>query len=253
MGINEVKDSVASLRMKIQDQAVSAKDTEGVNAALTQKVSQTANSRTASVARQVSILEAKSGWVHVDGDDGDEVRSLGSSSRLSCEGVGMGVDASDLQQVVTCLTTLEAKVDIQLEQSKTQGVIFHKIVFSSEMEFMQWYLKENTSGKGLAGFVDLTSIWTFASLYETAMEWLQSLSRQRTEGLDNKAEMEYLHSMSTHYPVAFVGKAELLNIQDIREVGALLEGWRCWRRHQGTTPRFAAHGGGEAESVLLGC
>ncbi len=53
---------------------------------------------------------------------------------------------------------LQAKVDVLTERSKNTGVIFQQVAFSSEAEFSY------SSGSGLAAFVDLVSIWTFASV-----------------------------------------------------------------------------------------
>ncbi len=53
---------------------------------------------------------------------------------------------------------LQAKVDILTEQSMSTGVIFDRRAFSSETEFVIWFLSKNPSGKALAGFVDIISI-----------------------------------------------------------------------------------------------
>jgi len=58
---------------------------------------------------------------------------------------------------------IESKQDIQMDQSKCQGVIFRCLAFASEMEFIRWYAPLNPSGKGLAGFVDLITIWVYSS------------------------------------------------------------------------------------------
>ena len=58
---------------------------------------------------------------------------------------------------------LQAKVDMLTEQSKNTGIIFQQVAFSSEVEFSYWYAHSNPLGSGLAVFVDLVSIWTFAS------------------------------------------------------------------------------------------
>ncbi len=58
---------------------------------------------------------------------------------------------------------LQAKVDVLTERSKNTGVIFQQVAFSYEAEFNFWYAPMNSSGSGLAAFVDLVLIWTFAS------------------------------------------------------------------------------------------
>lgn len=204
LGVTNLKEVVALLGTTVEGQATAARDMEGMVANLIQKVSV----RTTNVAKRVSVLENKSGWVDLGDGEGDEARSVMSMGSRSREVASSAGHAGD---VAARLKTLEAKVEIQLERAKSQGVIFHKVAFSSELEFMQWYMKENTTGKGLAAFVDLVLIWAFASLSnETAAEWLQSLLRQRSVGLDHKVEVEYSHSMSSRYPAAFVGKAELI-------------------------------------------
>ena len=228
-GLADINLDMADLRREVDEQATAAKATEGVIAGLIMRVQKSVTSKTSTLADPVSALEAKSGWVHVDGDaHGEEVASVGSV--IGGDGPGQSGNAgnrSDWLDAMTRLHTLEAKVEIQLERSKSQGVIFHKVAFSSELEFMHWYLKENTTGKGLAAFVDLVSVWSFASLTnETAAEWLQSLSRQKSVGLDNKVEVEFSHSMSTRYPAAFVGKAELITSTQTFKIFDKLVLWR---------------------------
>ena len=53
---------------------------------------------------------------------------------------------------------IEAKLKIQLDRSKSQGVIFGDLAFPGEADFMRWFTPLNASGRGMAGFVDIVSI-----------------------------------------------------------------------------------------------
>ncbi len=84
------------------------------------------------------------------------------------------------------------------ERSKNTGVIFQQVAFSSEAEFNYWYTALNSSGLGLAAFVDLISIWTFASgdQVETS-QWLNEIHRSKSVGLKGgNADAVYAHYMS---------------------------------------------------------
>lgn len=183
-------------------------------------MSKVAGARTAALEKRVKGLEGKRHWSS-NGQRDDDDASLEQSVATPAPAT------ADLQAFLSRISTLEAKVEIQMERSKNHGVIFHKVAFSSELEFDQWYLKSDVNGKGLAGFVDLVSIWSFASLStETAAEWLQSLSHSQSVGLGNKVEVEYSHSMSTRYPSAFVGKAELITATQTFKIFEKLVLWR---------------------------
>ena len=81
---------------------------------------------------------------------------LGVASVGGCETVLMS------NYLFGLIRELQAKVDVLTERSKNIGVIFLQVAFSSEAEFSYWYAHLNPSGSGLAAFVDLVSIWTFA-------------------------------------------------------------------------------------------
>ena len=103
---------------------------------------------------------------------------------------------------------LQAKVEVLTEQSKNTGVIFQQVAFSSEVEFSYWYAHVNPLGAGLAAFVDLVSIWTFASGDQVdTFQWLNEIHRSKAVGLrGGNADAVYAHSMSRRYPVPFIRK-----------------------------------------------
>ncbi len=89
-------------------------------------------------------------------------------------------------------------MDVLTKCSKNTGVIFQQVAFSSVAEFNYWYTTLNSSGLGLAGFVDLVSIWTFASgdQVETS-QWLNEIHCSKSVGLKGgNADVVYGHSMS---------------------------------------------------------
>ncbi len=80
---------------------------------------------------------------------------LGVASVRGCETVIKG------NYLFGLICDLQAKVDVLTERSKNTGVIFQQVAFSSKAEFNYWHTALNSSGSGLAAFMDLVSIWTF--------------------------------------------------------------------------------------------
>jgi hypothetical protein len=60
--------------------------------------------------------------------------------------------------------SFKAKVQVLPEHLKNTGVIFGELVFASEHGFTLAFQAASPSGAGVAGFVDIISIWHFAGL-----------------------------------------------------------------------------------------
>jgi hypothetical protein len=123
---------------------------------------------------------------------------------------------------------LQAKVDISTEQSKNTGMIFGQLAFASELEFSYWMASLNPSGGGLAGFVDLISLWAFPAgdNVETAT-WLNKAHCAKSVGLKGgNADAVYAHSMTQRYPSSFVGREKhlILSTMTIK----MLESYKAW-------------------------
>jgi hypothetical protein len=106
------------------------------------------------------------------------------------------------------INELQAKVNVLTERLKNTGVIFGQLAFASESEFLYWMTSLNLSGAGLAGFVDLISLWAFAAgdSVKTAT-WLNKAHRTKSVGLKGgNADAVYAHSMMRRYPTSFIGK-----------------------------------------------
>ncbi len=124
---------------------------------------------------------------------------------------------------------LQAQVDILTEQSKNTGVIFGQLAFALEAEFTYWLTSQNPSGAGLAGFVNLISIWAFAAGNSVkTVTWLNETHHAKSVGLKGgHADAVYAHSMSRRYPACFVGKEKnaILSTMTIK----MLESYNAWR------------------------
>ena len=124
---------------------------------------------------------------------------------------------------------LQAKLEILTERSKNTGVIFQHLAFSSEAEFGHWFVAHNPEGSGLAGFVDLVSIWTFVSNEPGEMgTWLNAAHKAKAVGLKGgSADATYAHSMTRRYPTAFIGSDNkpILSTTTIN----MLESYDAWR------------------------
>jgi hypothetical protein len=105
---------------------------------------------------------------------------------------------------------LQAKVEILTERSKNTRVIFDCWAFASEVEFAVWFTQANPAGEGLAGFVNIVSIWAFGTTnHNITSKWLNKLHCSKSIGLKGGGVVvSYAHSMSTGYPSQFVGIGE---------------------------------------------
>ena len=122
---------------------------------------------------------------------------------------------------------LETQQAVIMNRSKSNSVLFHNLAFSSELEFIRFYTSANPAGSGSAAFVDLISIWAFASLEQvTTTDWLQTYHRSVSTGFTNNLETKYANSMNNRYPVPFVGSAELILSTQIIKMFESLDAWK---------------------------
>ena len=75
-------------------------------------------------------------------------------------------------------------------------------------------------------FVDMVSIWAFASSESGATEWLVDLHRSQSIGFKASLDTLYAHLMTMRYPRALVGKVDsILSSHTIK----MLESMYTWR------------------------
>ncbi len=124
---------------------------------------------------------------------------------------------------------LQAKVDVLIEQSKNTGVIFQQLAFLLEAEFGYWYTALSASGSGLAAFVNLISIWTFASgnPMDTS-QWINAVHLSKAVGLKGEnVDAVYVHSILQRYPTSFIGMDKTLILSTT--TFKMLELYNAWR------------------------
>lgn len=124
------------------------------------------------------------------------------------------------------LRTLESRLQAVSERTRSSGVVFHRLAFASEADFGYWYLSNNPQGEGPSAFVDIVSIWAFASSESAATEWLVDLHRSQSIGFKASPDTLYAHSMTTRYPKAFVGKVDSILSADTIKMLASVDAWR---------------------------
>ncbi len=106
---------------------------------------------------------------------------------------------------------IEAQQAVLLDRSKSQGVIFKDLAFASEAEFDRFYAVENPTSRGLAGLMNLISVWAFTSTEQVSTtDWLQTLHKSMATGFSNNVETQYVNSMHNRYPVPFVGSLSVI-------------------------------------------
>jgi hypothetical protein len=130
-----------------------------------------------------------------------------------------------MNTVLSQIRSLESHVQAVADQVKSTGVAFHSWTFSSETDFGAWYMANNPSGGGPSAFVDIVSIWSFASTESGTEEWLLGLHWSQAVGFKATPDTAYAHSMTTRYPRVFVGKVDtILSSQTIK----MLESVEIW-------------------------
>jgi hypothetical protein len=136
------------------------------------------------------------------------IQGIDGNTLLGVATVGGNKVVISANYLFNMVRELQAKVDILTERSKNTGVIFGQLAFASEAEFTYWLTSQNPSRTGLAGFVNLISIWAFAAgdSVKTAT-WLNETRHAKSIGLKGgRVDAVYAHSMSRRYPTCFVGK-----------------------------------------------
>ena len=134
---------------------------------------------------------------------------------------------------------IEAQQAVLLDRSKSRGVIFKDLAFASEAEFDRFYTDANPTGRGLAGLVDLISIWAFTSTEQVSTtDWLQTLHKSMATGFANNVETQYVNSMHNRYPVPFVGSSSVITSTQLLKMFESLATWRGNGIGDGTKERM---------------
>jgi len=122
---------------------------------------------------------------------------------------------------------LEAKLQVGLDRSDGQDIIFHDLAFPSDIKFDRFYSPLNSVGRGPAAFVDIISAWAFASLEQVSTaDWLQMKHRATATGLVTNVEAQYTTTMQNKYPVPFVGTVEMVWATDTIKCFRNLQAWQ---------------------------
>ena len=156
----------------------------------------------------------------VAGIDADTVFGVGQVG-------GVNVDLS-INSLFCLVTTLEAKVQILSERAKNTGVLFHDVAYASEKEFTLAYHPANSSGQGSAGFVDIISIWNFATIdHGDSGSWLTEQKNAKSVGYTHALDAKYAYSMGVRYPSAFAGsdKEDITSTSTIKMLKSIVT-WR---------------------------
>jgi len=153
----------------------------------------------------------------------------------------MGGNQIDLtvNSLYAMIQNLESQQAVLLDRSKSRGMIFKDLVFASEPEFFRFYTTANVSGKGLAAFVDLVSIWVYTATEQVSTpDWLQNFHRSVATGFTNNIETQYVNSMQNRYPVPFVGSATTISATQILKMFESVASWRGHGLGDGTKDRL---------------
>jgi hypothetical protein len=115
--------------------------------------------------------------------------------------------------------SLDAKVQILAERAKNTGVLFHEITYASEKEFCLAYHPLNPSVKGVAGFVDIISIWNFAAIdHGDSASWLTKQKNAKSVGFTHALDAKHAYSMGVQCPSLFAAtnKEDLTSLSTIK-------------------------------------
>lgn len=155
---------------------------------------------------------------------------------------GAPVDIS-MSYMVSKLHTLAASMGTLESRMHTTGISFGGFNFTSDEEFATWFMSQNPRGFGMAGFVDVVSIWVFLNTSQSSAEWLSMLEKSTKLGF-GPLDTSYIHSMTYKYPPQFAGKTSvILSTEHIK----MLKSMNDWR---GTTSEGMSMGDGVRDRLL---
>ncbi len=169
------------------------------------KVQETKKSGSDMLLRRIQALESPRGGSS-RGSSQASSASITTNTVLGSSQIGGTLFDLLVSGIFGLVKSLKVKVQVLSEHSKNTGMIFRELVFASGHEFTLAFQAANPSGAGVAGFVDIISIWHFAGLdaNDTA-QWLAEQKNTQSEGFTQAVDLRYMYSMSICYPAAFVG------------------------------------------------
>jgi hypothetical protein len=219
--VKALQDEMNKFYQELQDYAAAANVSNRTILQVIAKMQEMLNSRHAEVRARVSRLEAAMTNFHPRPPSPPPVprvpstlqtfagiQGIDSNTPLGVATVGGSKVVISANYLFGMIKELQAKVNVLMEGSKNTGVIFGQLAFASESEFTYWMASLNPSGAGLAGFVDMISLWAFAAgdSIETST-WLNEAHLAKSVGLKGgNADAVYVHSMMQCHPKSFIGK-----------------------------------------------
>jgi hypothetical protein len=226
---------------ELQEYATAANVSNGTILQVVAKMREMANSRHANVRASVALLEAAmtnftpqplspllAPKVPSTSQMFPGVHGINGNTPLGVALVGGSEVVISANYLFGMIKELQSKVVVLTEQSKNMGVIFGQLAFASESEFSYWMASLNPSDAGLAGFVDLISLWAFiAGDSVKTSTWLNKAHPAKSVELKGgNADAVYAHSMTRQYPTSFIGKEKnlILSTMTIK----MLESYKAW-------------------------
>ena len=144
-----------------------------------------------------------------------------------------------MNSLYALVQNLDVQQKVLLDRTKSKGMIFKELAFASEEEFNRFYTEANVTGRGLAAFVDLVSIWCYTSPEQVSTpDWLQNLHRSMATGFATSIETQYVNSMRNRYPVPFVGSASSVSATQTLKMFDSVDEWRGHGIGDGTKDRL---------------
>jgi hypothetical protein len=151
---------------------------------------------------------------------------------------GQQVDLT-MTSLYAMVQNLEVQQKVLLDRTKSKGMIFKDLAFASEEEFNRFYSEANVTGRGLAAYVDLVSVWCYTSPEQVSTpDWLQTLHRSMATGFINGIETQYVNSMRNRYPTPFVGSATAVSATQTLKMFDSVDDWRGHGIGDGTKDRL---------------
>ena len=144
-----------------------------------------------------------------------------------------------MNSLYALVQNLDVQQKVLLDRTKSKGMIFKELAFASEEEFNRFYSEANVTGRGLAAYVDLVSVWCYTSPEQVSTpDWLQNLHRSMATGFTSSIETQYVNSMRNRYPIPFVGAATSVSATHSLKMFDSVEDWRGHGIGDGTKDRL---------------
>ena len=138
---------------------------------------------------------------------------------------------------------LRRQLKASLSPGKSEGgVAWETIQFTSEADYVLYFLNNNSTGSGLGGHVDLISIWVHGgqTTADELQSWLTNVQKAQVTGFQLHQDTEYAMSFTTRYPKPIAGSDKIFGAEQVLPIFKSLIHWMGRGAGDGSKERLRA-------------